>query len=227
LNNFAFIFARAGSKRIKNKNLQKIKKKSLLEITISQAQKIKSIHKIFLSTDSKKIASVGKSFGIEIIMRPKVFARDKSSEWYAWQHAINHVNKSYEFSKFICLPVTSPLRSKKDITDCIKKLDKNNDMIITITETERNPWFNMVKFNKNKKIEIVNSKKSKIVDTRQKAPKVFDMTTVCYVGRPNYILQNKSIFSGKVNAVVIPKERSLDIDTIYDLKLARLLYLKK
>ena len=45
--------------------------------------------------------------------------------------------------------------------------------------------------------------------------------------KPNYILQNKSIFSGKVNAVVIPKERSLDIDTIYDLKLARLLYLKK
>ena len=52
----------------------------------------------------------------------------------------------------------------------------------------------MVKFNKNKEIEIVNFKKSKIIDIRQKAPKVFDMTTVCYVARPNYILQNKSSF---------------------------------
>ena len=68
-------------------------------------------------------------------MRPKVFARDKSSEWYAWQHAINHVNKSYEFSKFICLPVTSPLRSKKDITDCIKKLDKNKRYIFCPNHT--------------------------------------------------------------------------------------------
>ena len=157
-------------------------------------------------------------------MRPKNLSNSKSSEWCAWQHAIKYVNKTCKFDKFICLPVTSPLRSKKDIINCINKLNKTNDIIISVTETERNPWFNMVKINKNKSIKILNSKKSKIIDIRQKAPKVYDMTTVCYVANPNYILKNKSIFSGKVNAVLIPKERSLDIDTNFDLKLARLLY---
>lgn len=226
MKNFVFIFARGGSKRIKNKNLQKIGSKSLLQITFKQAQKIKGINKIFLSTDSKKIAHVAKKFDVEVIMRPKVLAKDKSSEWCAWQHAIKYANKKYKFDKFICLPVTAPLRSKKDIQNCIKKKNTNNDIVITITETERNPWYNMVKFYKKNKVEIVNSIKSKIIDIRQKAPKVYDMTTVCYVASPDYILKNKSIFSGKVEAVVVTKESSLDIDTFYDLKIARLMYSK-
>lgn len=226
MKNFAFIFARSGSKRIKNKNIQKIGEETLLEITLKQAKKINSIKKIFLSTDSKTMSSIAKNLNIEVIMRPKTLAKDNSSEWYAWRHAIKQVNQRYKFDKFICLPVTSPLRSKSDVTNCIKKLDKNNDIIITITETDRNPWYNMVKFVKKKNIQIVNLKKSKIIDTRQKAPKVYDMTTVCYVANPNYILNNKSIFSGRVGAVIIPKKRSLDIDTTYDLKLARLLYSK-
>jgi N,N'-diacetyl-8-epilegionaminate cytidylyltransferase len=226
LKNFVFIFARGGSKRIKNKNLQKIGSKSLLHITLNQAQKIKNINKIFLSTDSKKIVSAAKKFDVEIIMRPKVLAKDKSSEWYAWQHAIKYANKKYKFDKFICLPVTSPLRSKKDIQNCIKKKNNYNDIVITITETERNPWYNMVKLSKRNKAALVNLKKSKRIDIRQKAPKVYDMTTVCYVANPNYILKNKSIFSGKVEAVVVPKESSLDIDTFYDLKIARLMYSK-
>jgi len=224
LKNFAFIFARGGSKRIKNKNLQKIKNKTLLEITINQAKKINKIHKIFLSTDSKKIASSIKNENIEIIMRPKFLAKDNSSEWHSWQHAIKQVKKKYDFEKFICLPVTSPLRTNKDILNCIKKLDDKNDMVITIQKTERNPWFNMVKTKNKNFFEVVNKVSRKFVDIRQKAPIVYDMTTVCYVTRPDYVLKNRSIFSGRVGAVIIPQNRALDIDTNFDLKVARLLY---
>ena len=226
MKNFAFIFARGGSKRIKNKNLQKIGKESLLAITIKQAQKIKNIHKIFISTDSKKISSTAKKYDVETIMRPKNLAKDMSSEWLAWQHAIKYVKKKLMFDKFICLPVTSPLRSKIDIENCIKELDNNKDIIITVQETNRNPWFNMVKFNNKNKIQIVNKDKNKIIDRRQKAPKVYDMTTVCYVATPNYILKNKSIFSGRVGAITVPQQRALDIDNSFDLKIARLLYSK-
>ena len=139
----------------------------------------------------------------------------------------NHLcKKKYEFDKFVSLPVTSPLRSNSDIAKCTKLLDKSNDIVITVSETERNPWFNMVKMNKKNNVEILNKETNKIIDTRHKAPKVYDMTTVCYVSSPDYILNNKSIFSGKVRALIIPKERSLDIDTIFDLKIARLLYSK-
>ena len=224
MKNFAFIFARGGSKRIKNKNLQKIKNKTLLEITINQAKNLSKIHKIFLSTDSKKIASSVKNKDVEIIMRPKFLAKDHSSEWYAWQHAIKVVKKKYDFEKFICLPVTSPLRSNNDIIKCINKLDYKSDMIIAIQKTERNPWFNMVKTKNKNFLRLLNKIPRKFVDIRQQAPKVFDMTTVCYVTTPDYVLKNRSIFSGKVGAVIIPQERALDIDTNFDLKVARLLY---
>ncbi len=224
MKNFAFIFVRGGSKRIKNKNLKKIKGKTLLEITINQAKKINKINKIFVSTDSKKIASFVSNLNVEIIRRPKYLAQDDSSEWYAWQHAIKQVKKKYKFEKFICLPVTSPLRKNNDVIKCINKLSKKDEIVVTIQETNRNPWYNMVKINNKTYIEIVNKTSKKIINIRQKAPKVFDMTTVCYVAKPEYILSNKSIFSGNVKAVKIPKERALDIDTYFDLKIARLLY---
>ena len=57
---------------------------------------------------------------------------------------------------------------------------------------------------------------------RQQVPyKVYDMTTVGYAARPEYILRAKSLFAGTVAAVVIPQERALDIDTPFDLELAR------
>mgnify|MGYP001252107590 CR=1 FL=1 len=224
MKNFAFIFARGGSKRIKNKNLQKIKNKNLLEIAINQASRIKKIDKIFVSTDSKKIASFVSNFNVEIIKRPKFLSKDNSSEWHAWQHAIKQVKKKYYFEKFICLPVTSPLRKNIDIINCINKLNKKIDIIITVQETNRNPWYNMVKINSKNCLEVINKHTKKIIDTRQKAPKVYDMTTVCYVSTPEYILKKKSIFSGNVKAVIIPQERALDIDSYFDLKLSKLLY---
>ena len=59
---------------------------------------------------------------------------------------------------------------------------------------------------------------------RQDAPIVYDMTTVAYVLRPNFILQKKNIFDGKVKSVVVPKQRAVDIDDIYDFKMAEIIF---
>ena len=45
-------------------------------------------------------------------------------------HAIKQIKKTYKFEKFICLPVTSPLRKKIDIIKCINKLNKKIDIVI-------------------------------------------------------------------------------------------------
>ena len=52
--NYAFIFARGGSKRIKNKNLVLLNSKPLIYYSIEQSLKTKLFKKIFISTDSKK-----------------------------------------------------------------------------------------------------------------------------------------------------------------------------
>ena len=74
----------------------------------------------------------------------------------------------------------------------------------------------MVKINNKNFIKIINKTCKKIIDVGQKAAKGFDMTIVCCVAKPEYILTNKSIFSRNVKAVKIPKERTLGIDTYFD-----------
>jgi N-acylneuraminate cytidylyltransferase len=53
------------------------------------------------------------------------------------------------------------------------------------------------------------------------------MTTVCYVAKPDFIISHNSIFEGQVQAVRIPPERSIDIDTQLDFEIAEFLLSKR
>ena len=226
----AFIFARGGSKGIKNKNLKLLLGKPLIAWSIEQAKSIPTIKRVIVSTDSKKIAEVAKKFGAEVpFMRPMEISKDNSPEWLAWRHALNFLERNEGKLPDIMLsvPATSPLRNKEDLIKSIRLFKKGgSDAVITVTEAKRNPWFNMVKESKNGKFELVNKFKKPIF-RRQDAKKVYDMTTVAYVLSPHFVLKEKSLFSGRVKALEIPEERSIDIDSSYDFKIAELLMAQK
>ena len=189
------ICARSGSKGIKNKNIAKIKNKNLLQITIELAKKVKEIDKIILSTDSLKIANLGRKYGANVpFIRPKHLSKDNSSEWSVWKHAVKFCQKNYNFQNVIILPVVSPLRKLIDIDKSIKLFKKNNKKaVITVSESSRNPYFNMVTLDKNKNAKLVISKK-KTVFRRQDAPKVYDISTISYILSKDLINKRKSLF---------------------------------
>tara|TARA_B100000963_G_C22619931_1_gene669375 strand:- start:1806 stop:2510 length:705 start_codon:yes stop_codon:yes gene_type:complete len=220
---YAFIFARAGSKGLKNKNLFKIGGKPLIAHSIEAAQNNKKIHKVFVSSDSKEIKNVSRDYGAEIIDRPKNLAMDRTPEWLAWQHSVEHLRrKNEDFDVFLSLPSTSPLRSQLDINNLLKSFTKNVDVIISVTPSSRNPAFNMVTVNKKGITNLI--EKNKEVFRRQDAPKYYDITTVGYVTRPDFILTKKNLFSGKVKSIIVPKERAIDIDDLTDALIAEFLY---
>lgn len=225
---YAMVFAREGSKGIKKKNIKKINGKPLIYYTIDLAKKIKKIKKIFVSTDSKHIAITSKKYGAIIpFKRPKKLSQDKSDEWLAWKHLCNFLKTINDLPDIlISLPTTSPLRKRIDIENALKKFIKNkkSDILITARESIRNPYFNMIKLKSNGFAKIVINKNIK---NRQQAPEVLDVTTLAYVTTPNYILKNKSMFDGNVDVLKVPKERSLDIDDKFDLKIAKFLITKK
>ena len=222
------ICARSGSKGIKNKNIAKIKNKNLLQITIELAKKVKEIDKIILSTDSLKIANLGRKYGANVpFIRPKHLSKDNSSEWSVWKHAVKFCQKNYNFQNVIILPVVSPLRKLIDIDKSIKLFKKNKKKaVITVSESSRNPYFNMVTLDKNKNAKLVISKK-KTVFRRQDAPKVYDISTISYILSKDLINKRKSLFDCQLVAEIIPKSRSLDIDDKFDLEIARILYGRK
>lgn len=217
------ICARKGSKRLPGKNLMKINKKSLLAHTIDHGKSCQSIDEIIISTDCKKIAAEGKKFGAKVpFFRPSSLATDTAPEWKVWQHALKFYYKKNIFpSILVILSTTAPLRKVDNINSALKIYnDSSCDGVISVTDCYRNPTFNMVKQDEQNFAELAIPPKENIYRT-QDAQLFYDITTVCYVMKPDFILNNNYIFDGKIKLNHIPKENSIDIDNMIDLEWAR------
>lgn len=224
------IFARGGSKGIPGKNLKPLAGKPLIAYAIEAGLGIPLIDRLIVSTDDDKIAEVSRQYGAEVpFMRPAELATDNSPELLSWKHALTAMEKDFACRAdiLVSLPATSPLRSREDIMRCIKLLlDSKADIVVTVKEAERNPYFNMLTMDKDSNARVVIAGEKKIA-CRQEAPVVYDMTTVAYAARVPYILSAASIMEGRVKAVVVPRERALDIDTLFDFELAEFLASRK
>lgn len=220
---YAFVFARGGSKGLPGKNIKPLAGVPLLGHAIRLAQQIKTVKRVFVSTDCDEIAAVAECFSADVIRRPAHLAADDAAEWFAWQHAVEHVQQNVgEFDVFLSLPTTSPLRSQQDVERCLAALDESADAVVTVTPASRSPYFNMVTVADDGLTEVV--LRDANISRRQDAPVVYDMTTVAYVTRPTFILSGSGVFSGRVKSVVVPKERAVDIDDSFDFAIAEALY---
>lgn len=223
----AVIPARGGSKGVPRKNIRLLAGKPLIAYAIETALASKLIDRVVVSTDDAEIAHIAQQYGAEVpFMRPPELARDDSPEWLTWQHAIRTLEAAEGSSRmkmFVCVSPTSPLRAVEDVDACIRTLLKTDaDLVVTVRPAERNPYFNMVVLNDEGYARLVIPPKGNIY-RRQDAPRVYDMTTVAYAARPEFILNARSMFEGKVKAVVVSAERALDIDTELDFKFAEFL----
>ncbi len=119
------------------------------------------------------------------------------------------------------------LRSTIEVDNCLNEFKKGRtDFVVGITPSERSPYFNMVKKGEDNQVDLVIQQGEKY-SRRQDTPEIFDLTTVCYVGKPSIILTKNSIFEGKVAGVEIPRERAIDIDTELDFQIAEFLFKSK
>ncbi|MES2770825.1 MAG: acylneuraminate cytidylyltransferase family protein [Pseudomonadota bacterium] len=222
----AFIFARGGSKGLPGKNLRPLAGKPLIAWSIEQALAVTRIERVIVSTDSPEIASVALDYGAQVpFLRPAELARDDSAEWLAWRHALGYL-QAHELkmpTALLSLPATAPLRASCDIEKCLDEYETGAfDIVVTITEASRSPYFNMVKFNTDQSVSLVIPPANGIT-RRQDAPPVFDMTTVAYVANSAFVMAQTGTFAGRVGAVRVPRERALDIDTLLDFRFAEFL----
>ena len=219
---------RGNSKGVKNKNLKKINGIPLLKYTIDQAIKSNLFDKIVISSDSKKIISMGNKFGIkDFILRPKKLATDKSGKLDVLKHALSEVEKIYlqKFDIIFDLDVTSPLRSNNDIKEAYNLFQKKNaSKLITATNARKNPFFNQVMI-KNNNVQLVKRSKNVIV-RRQSAPKIYDMNASIYIYKRQTLIRSKEIFPKNTIIYLMPEERSVDIDNKLDFQIVEML-LKK
>lgn len=218
----AFIFARGGSKGLPGKNIRELGGLPLMAHSIRTAQQVARVDKIYVSTEDEAIARVAREFGAEVIDRPAELATDTAPEWLAWRHAIDTVfARAGAFDIFLSLPATSPLRSVDDVNACLDALNDSTDVVVTVTPAARSPYFNMVTRTQEGQTNLVIGGHG--AARRQDAPAVYDLTTVAYVTRPEFVRTHDRLFDGRVGSVVVPKIRAVDIDDIHDFQFAEVL----
>ena len=136
--NVAILFGRKNSKSIKNKNILKIFSKPMFMYPLSAAKKVKEIHKIYVSSDSKYILDQAKKNGCIPINRPKHLCDDKALLEEAIQHAVNYCQNinNNKISNFIILLCNSICVKSSDIKKGLKILKKNKkfDTVTTVSK---------------------------------------------------------------------------------------------
>lgn len=215
--------ARAGSKRLKNKNIKIIHKKELVDWTINFALKLKNIDKIVVSSDSKKILKKEKKYkNVTFFKRNKNLANDNTQI----VEVIKNVIENYKnFDYVIILQPTTPFRELIKTNSFIKKIIYNNkESGFSAIEINENLLWSFQ--NKNKKIVPIGKKFPK--KTNKEFSKIFYRPSgEIYIASTNLIKTNKSLINEKSEFYISYNPLHVDIDTKIDLDFAKFLISKE
>lgn len=117
----ALIMARAGSKRVKNKNLKPFAGSSLLEVKINQLKRIKNLDGIVVNSDDETMLSIAEKMGCEAIKRDAYYCTDEiqPNELY------KHLAETFTADIVVITNTTSPLVSDETIYNAIETFKSN------------------------------------------------------------------------------------------------------
>lgn len=209
------ILARGGSKGLPRKNILQFCGKPLIAYTIEAALKSKSIDRVILSTDDEEIAEISVKYGAEVpFMRPKKLATDTAASGDVIEYTLAKIGNVNEY---MLLQPTSPLRNENHIDEAYKLyIESNADSLTSITSLAHPiQWcFNMDNNHIIKRVFEDNS------NQRQSYEKLFIPNGAIYI-RKNPHIHGKSI------GYLMSASESIDIDTIYDFKIAEYIYENK
>ena len=223
MNILCTICARKGSKGLKNKNFLKINNKLLLEYTIEVAIESNIFSQISISSDHKFTEKFKNKYkNIYFYKRPYNLSTSTTGKVKVIRdlYLKTKKNKNIDYEYIVDLDVTSPLRSKKDITGALKKILQTKKLnLITIVESKKNPYFNMVEI-KDNKINISKKTNKKIL-SRQVAPKVYDMNASIYIWKKSELLKDQKLITKNTDFYKMDKETSIDIDDKFDFEIVK------
>ena len=222
----AIIPARGGSKGLPRKNIKNLAGKPLIAWTIELALKSRYLDRVIVSTEDDEIAKISKKYGAEVIKRPKKLATDKTETIDVIFHVLRTLKKeNYTPEIIILLQPTSPLRSADDVNKAIEYFFKNEcESVVSICEFEHSPYW-AFKIKRRYLTPIFGWKYFKI--RRQDLPKAYIPNGAIFIAAVKTLEKYKSFYTHKTLPYIMSVERSIDIDSEIDFKLAELILQNK
>lgn len=209
----AIIPARGGSKGIIDKNLQSVRGVPLVVRAIRSCLQAFSIDRVYVTTDSERIASVAESNGARVIRRPRELAADDSSSEDALLHALDDIPDATTVAFVQC---TSPFIDPRDLDRATKMVTAGEfDVVFSGLVDHTFRWekgdagWHPVGHDMAKR------------PRRQDLPERVIETGAFYVFTRDGFVAAKSRFHGRVGVVEVSPREALEIDTHDDLQMAR------
>ena len=221
----AVITARGGSKGIPQKNTRELLGKPLIAYSIQAALQSRTLNKIIVSTDNETIAHISKKYGAEVpFLRPKHLATDTATSLSVLQHAVSYLaeKEGCLADIIVCLQPTSPLRSAGDIDQAVTLcMNTGADSVVSLCKVEHHPyWMKKVVEGRVYPLMEVDDEE---YPRRQDLPPVYQLNGAIYVTRKKILMEEERVLGEHTLAHIMSQERSIDIDTPIDLKLAELI----
>jgi len=214
----AVIPARGGSKGIARKNVAMLRGLPLIAYTINAARAASSVDKICVSTDDEEIASISRTFGAEVIYRPKELATDNATTLSVLQHLVAELSiTQYHPTAVMTLQPTSPLRTSKHIDEAANlfKNDKKADSLVSCIEVPHifHPESVMRHGPDGYLTPYLNHAQPK--RRQDKIPILARNGAAIYITRTENL--KEYVFGGRLLAYTMTGDESIDIDTPADL----------
>lgn len=219
----AVVPAREGSKRLPDKNILDFDGKPLIAHTIEAACESSQVSKVIVSTDSKKIADIAKTYGADVpFLRPSELASDTASFDDMLLHALEALNARDLYDIVIVLQPTSPLRTTKDIDNAICMINERQaEGVVSVCECEHHPkWSGVLPPDSN----MANFIDSEYLKRSQDLAKYYRLNGAVYCFNVEYVMRNGGVrYTEGVIAYEMGKAASIDIDEQFDFDLALLI----
>lgn len=211
--------AKGGSTRLPRKNILPLGGKPLIQWAAESARACGLIDRLILSTEDPEVAAVAEKLGLDVpFLRPPVLAKDPAGVVQVTLHAIASLREQGdEYDEVIILLPTSPFRSAQDIIDAYTLFQQTNAaFLMSVSEFSHTPFAAMT-LNENVLAPVfpeLLGRKS------QEMPVAYRPNGALHILNIAAFEREQSYFAQPLVGYVMPLERSVDIDTRFDMLLA-------
>ena len=219
----AVVIARGGSKGVPRKNIKDFCGKPLIAWTIEEAKKSKKIDRLIVSTEDTEIKEIAEKYGAEVpFLRPRELAEDHSESVEVLLHTLEMLP---QYDWIMQLQPTSPFRTYIDIDECFEFANRNNfESVIPVTKVDKSPYWYFRKKPNHVLERMINGNFS---SNRQDIEELFIPCGTVFLFKRDWLISNRRFISKDSIGFEIPRERSLEIDTLEDWDFAEYLMNKK
>lgn len=222
----AIIPARGGSKGLPRKNILELCGKPLIAHTIRCALSSSEITDVIVSTEDQEIAEVSRAWGASVpFLRPDELAGDDARAIDAYLFTIERLNSARlpdeNIRDFAVLLPTVPLRTPLDVDSAIRLFKSRNAPSVISYAKESHPitWHRYV----NEDLTIDRVFRGEGLKNRQDLRPTYYPNGAVYVFRYDFLKNTQQYQLPGTLAYLMPRDRSVDIDSIEDFRYAEYL----